>query len=90
MKKSLSVIIILLSVITTHAQSQKEDSLLRIEAGKYVDTLIKKTSIKEFQEFMWSNLTGKVYSELPFPQAYDLFIQSKINTWMENRKKAKK
>jgi len=89
MKKLITAIAILIS-LTTHAQSQKEDSLLRVEAGKYVDTLIKKTSIKEFQEFMWSNLTGKVYSELPFPQAYDLFIQSKINTWMENRKKAKK
>ena len=89
MKQTLITICIFIS-LSTHAQSQKEDSLLRIEAGKYVDTLIKKTSIKEFQEFMWANLTGKVYSELPFPQAYDLFIQSKINTWMENRKKVKR
>lgn len=92
--KSIIAIILIIFSINVSAQNTKppksaQDSVneLNAAADKFADSLISKTSIKDFREFLRSNLLAKVYDEATFVNAYDFFIRSKVNEWMTKRKK---
>lgn len=94
MKYILTIFIFLFICISLSAQNTKpqksaQDSIneLNAAAGKFVDSLISKTSIKDMRDFLFANLTVKVYSDAKFSELYDFFIQSKVNEWATKRKK---
>ncbi len=73
---------------TPQSQAEKDSiAQLQKEADKYIDTVLTKTSLKEFREFLYSGVTGKEYNEAPFVALYNFFIQQKLNAWINERAK---
>jgi hypothetical protein len=46
-------------------------------ANKFVIDLVTKTSLKDFQVWMYENVSAKQMNEYSFQQLYNLFIQQK-------------
>lgn len=79
MKKLFLVIAIAFSVSAFgQGNSVKSDTAIRKEqeaANKFVGELVSKTSIKEFQAWVYENLPAKQHDE--FIRLYNYFIQQK-------------
>lgn len=87
----------ILVCVTSHSQTNKpkpmtaQDSAAaaQAEASKFIDSLLVKTSLKDFQAFLYENVSGKEYNEGAFVRLYDLFLRTRYNEWMQ-RKQTKK
>jgi hypothetical protein len=87
MKKLLLILLISISV-NSFSQITKADSLLIIETNKYIDSIPKKTSISEYMEWMYENVSAKQYNE--FMQFYNVFLQRKCEEYYNQKKRQKK
>lgn len=68
-------------------QSTSQDTLmLQKLANEYADSVLKKTSMVEFLEWVQANATVKEYRSVLFVNAYDSFISAKISEWLAKRK----
>lgn len=95
MKYILTIFIFLFICIGLSAQKPKvmtaADSAAaqQAEANKFVDSLLTKTSLKEFQTFLYESVSGKEYNEGTFIRLYDLFLRTKYNEWMQRKQQKK-
>jgi abortive infection bacteriophage resistance protein len=67
--------------------AQDSAAAAQAETNKFIDSLLTKTSVKEFQTFLYERVTGKEYNEGTFVQLYNFFMQSRYNEWMQKKKK---
>ncbi len=77
---------------TSSAKLTPQDSalLLQQQANVFIDSLVAKTSIKELQEFLFSQVTIKQYNEAKFSELYDFFVRAKVDAWLLQKQKAGK
>lgn len=85
------IILAFLLIISVNSFSQtgtsakvdiKADSIQRAENNKIVLDILKTTSVKDLEGWLYKNMTAEKYNE--FLQFYNLFIQEKFN---ERKKK---
>lgn len=74
------------SASIAQAQQQKETA----EANKFIDSLTTKTSIKDFQLWLYENVSQKTAAEGKFGELYNLFLQQQYAAWVQRRAKPKK
>jgi hypothetical protein len=88
MKQTLLILFTVISVISfgQGTSSNKADSIFQIEAKKFIDSLPAKSTLKEFQDFLYQTTTAKEYDE-KFSPLYQLFLQTKYNAWLSEKKK---
>lgn len=67
--------------------AQDSAAAQQAEANKFIDSLLTKTSLKEFQTFLYENVSGKEYNEGAFVRLYNLFLQTRYDQWMQRRQK---
>jgi broad specificity phosphatase PhoE len=85
--KTIIAIVLTISALTTFGQGTSvKDSILQVEAKKFIDSLPVKSTLKEFQIFLYENMTAKEYNE-KFAQMYQAFLQIKYNAWLAEKKK---
>ena len=97
MKKFIVLFFSLLAITVCFSQTgatkkltAQDSALLEQQAAnKFVDSVVTKTSIKEFREFLYSTITAKQLDEGKFIELYDFFIRSKYQQWIQE-KQAKK
>lgn len=63
---------------------------LQQELNKFIDSLVSKTTLKEFREFLYANVTGKQSDEEKWVVLYDFFVRTKANQWIAEQEKKKK
>lgn len=97
MKTIVVMISSLLIGFASHAQTKqqrpiapvmsKEDSvlLLQKEAGLYIDSLVRVTSMKQFRDFLESQISVKTFNDGRFVELYDLFIRTNLDQWLQRR-----
>lgn len=88
MKKAIAIILILIS-LNAFSQANTSDSLKKaqIEANKFIDSLTKHTTIADFREWLYNNVTAKNFTEGKFADLYNFFLQAEYQKWMEKTKK---
>lgn len=67
--------------------AQDSAAAAQAEANKFLDSLLTKTSLKDFQTFLYETVSGKEYNEGTFVQLYNFFMQTRYNQWMQKKKK---
>ena len=80
MMKKLLIILAFISI-----KSYSQDSLLAAETDKYLDSLVKRTSMNDFRIFLYKSVSAERYDE--FIQFYNLFIRSKGEQYFNDKKK---
>lgn len=63
---------------------------LQQELNKYIDSLVSKTTVREFIDFLYTNTTGKQANEEKWVVLYDFFVRTKANQWVADQEKKKK
>jgi predicted HTH transcriptional regulator len=100
MKQSICLILLLLGFMACISQTGNSSppkmtpadsaALFQQEVNKFVDSLISKTTLKEFVEFLYINTTGKQANEEKWTMLYDFFVRTKANQWAAEREKKRK
>lgn len=81
MKQLIVSIAIILSSAYSFAQQlplSKEDSIAIVEQNKKIIKIVSETTIKEFNEWIYKNLTADKYNEF-FAQWYNAFVSYKLS-----------
>lgn len=81
MKKMFIIIAILTSAISF---GQNKDSLLQVEAKRFVDS-ISKTPVSNFIDFVYETYTAKRNDE--FMQMYNNYLQTRYKEFIERKNK---
>ena len=84
-KKITTTIAILISL---QSFSQKVDSVALW--NKHIDSVMSKTSIKDFQQWLYENATVKQYQEGKFVDLYNAYVQQQYNVWIAPKSQPKK
>lgn len=86
--------IILLILIAVSLQSFGQDTAAirkqQEEANKFVQNLVTKTSLSDFQKWMYENVSAKQMNEASFQQLYNLFVQQKYYQSIQAKEQPKK
>lgn len=61
--------------------------MIRAAANAFRDSLVSKTSIKDFDKWLYENISGKSYNEGTLQELLGMFIQVQYNTWIQKRNK---
>lgn len=93
MKKVSMIIFVVVLFATANSQTNKPKVMTaadsaaaqQAEVNKFVDSLLLKTSLKEFQTFLYENVSGKEYNEGAFVRLYDLYLRTKYNEWIQRK-----
>ena len=80
-----TILLIVSVFIFSFAFSQKTDSLQLKQ--KFIDSLRTNTSIKQMDEFLWSNTSGKYYTEAKYIDMINTFVELKWQIWIQTKKK---
>lgn len=75
MKKTILVFIFFGLTFFVNAQQTKADSIAQVQANKFVDSLVNKTSIEAFKEWVYETVPAKKFDE--FMQLYNSFLRNK-------------
>lgn len=90
MKKLFLLLLITISISSFSQSKAKQDSLLQVEANKFIDTLTHSVSVADFAG--WVNSNQDKLSALQFNQfsaLYNDFIKQQVSLWVERKKKTK-
>lgn len=64
-----------------------KDSLLQVEYGRYIDSVLKHTSISDFNSFIEGGVSVKDYPTLKYTDAINAFIRQQQQVFLSKRKK---
>lgn len=67
----------------------KQDSLDMIAANRFVDSLEKATSIRDFKLFLDANVQSTKQNFQIFDDFYAFYIRTKYNEWLSKKQKPK-
>ncbi len=86
--KKLSLLItslFFISIIGYGQTQQQVDSVNRSVANRdrYIDSALSKISVKEFQTFLYENVTVKQYYEFKFVELYNFYVQYQQSIWLK-------
>lgn len=89
MRKTITILLILVSLNSFSQKNNTQDSVkkVQVEAAKFIDSLTKHTSIADFREWLYNNVTAKNFTEGKFADLYNFFLQTEYQKWMEKPKK---
>lgn len=87
MGKKTTLIVALFISINCFAQT-KEDSSLQFSS--HFDTVLQKTSMKDFVKFVEDNVTITQYRDVKYIDLYNAFVQRQYQLWIATKSKPKK
>lgn len=96
MKKAICFIFCLTFFLFCNSQTTSKmtaaDSAAKLqqELNKFIDSVVSKTTLKEFREFLYTNVTGKQSDEEKWVVLYDFFVRTKASQWVAEQEKKKK
>lgn len=91
MRKILTSIAIIISLQSFGQSSQKENRIDSVALwNNHLDSVISKTSIKDFQSWLYENATIKQYNESKFVDLYNYFVQYQLQRWLQTKSEPKK
>ena len=88
MKKKIVAVALILVSFFGNAQT-KADSIQQVEANAFIDSLVTNTSLKQFQQFLYENVSQKSASEGRFTELYNSFLQTNYAAWLQRKSKPK-
>ncbi len=77
----------LLLIISLQSFSQKVDSVALW--NQHLDSVLNKTSMKDFRLWLYENATEKQTNESKFVDLYNAFIQFQYSKWIASKSKPK-
>lgn len=87
-KVTTTITIVLCLLISASAFSQKQDSVQLW--NKHLDSSLSKTSIKDFQQWLYENATVKQYQEGKFVDLLNAYVQRQYELWIQPKQQPKK
>ena len=85
------IVCLLFSASAFSQSSQKENRVDSVALwNKHIDSVIGKTSVKDFQVWLYENATVKQYQESKFVDLYNAFIQFQYQRWITSKSQPKK
>lgn len=91
MKSILTATAIIISLQSFGQSSQKENRIDSVALwNNHLDSVISKTSIKDFQSWLYENATIKQYNESKFVDLYNSFVQYQLQRWLQTKSEPKK
>lgn len=94
MKKTIIFIlsIFIFTVCNSQTKMTAADSAAKLqqELNKFIDSLVLKTTVREFMDFLYTNTTGKQANEEKWVVLYDFFVRTKASQWVAEQEKKKK
>lgn len=90
--KNIIILILIIVSLNCFAQTNNDSILLQQQTTKFIDSLEKNTSIKQARDFLYENISGKLFNENKFTitELYNFFLQLKYQQWLAERGKPKK
>ena len=74
-------------VLVASIDTLNKDSLLQVEYGKYIDSVLKHTSISDFNNFIEGGVSVKDYPNLKYADAINAFIRSQQQLFLQKKQK---
>ena len=95
-KKTITLLLALTIFIFAHSQAppptkQQQDSVEKLQKdyAAYIDTLVAKTTLKQFMDYLYATVTAKYYNEGKWLELYNYFLNNKGDEWLQKRSKPK-
>lgn len=71
----------------TDQNALTSQNALAEEWSRYADSVLKKTSINDFNEWLMNSVTVKQYQEGKFSEFYNAFLQQQYQIWQAKKQK---
>ena len=83
--KIILTVLVIISSLNVNSQT-KQDSIIQAQANKFIDSLVKKTSVADFMDFIGKNAVETKTKFSILDGFYTYFVRTKYEDWLNKKK----